>query len=96
MTERKAASPRTPAVMQDPARNRGVAFSAEERDVFGLTGRLPPAVLTLEEQAERAYIQLQSVPTPLVRNIYLGHLLDCNETLYFKVLSDHPAELLPV
>ena len=64
--------------------------------MFGLTGRLPSAVLTLEEQAERAYIQLQSVPTPLVGNIYLGHLRECNETLYFKVLSDHPAELLPV
>jgi malate dehydrogenase (oxaloacetate-decarboxylating) len=81
--------------MQDPARNRGVAFSAAERDLLGLTGRLPPAVLTLEEQAVRAYLQLRSASAPLVRNIYLEHLRCCNQTLYFKVLSDHPAELLP-
>ena len=82
--------------MQDPARNRGAAFSAAERDLFGLTGRLPSAVLTLEEQAERAYLQLQSAPAGLAGTIYLEHLRDSNETLYFKVLSDHPAELLPV
>jgi malate dehydrogenase (oxaloacetate-decarboxylating) len=82
--------------MHDPIRNRGVAFSAAERDLLGLTGRLPSAVLTLEEQAARAYIQLQSEPTSLARHVYLEQLHERNETLYFRVLSDHLAELLPV
>jgi malate dehydrogenase (oxaloacetate-decarboxylating) len=83
-------------MLQDPVRNRGVAFSAEERSELGLTGRLPSAVLTLDEQAQRAYIQLRSAPTGIARKVYLEQLHDRNETLYFKVLSDHLAELLPI
>jgi malate dehydrogenase (oxaloacetate-decarboxylating) len=83
-------------ILKDLFRNRGVAFSAEERDQLGLTGRLPSAVLTVGEQAERAYIQLRSAPASTTRKLYLEQLHDRNETLYFKVLSDHPAELLPI
>jgi hypothetical protein len=43
-----------PGVLQDPVSNRGVAFSQAERDRLGLTGRLPSAVLTLDQQALRA------------------------------------------
>jgi malic enzyme len=52
-------TPAVPGVLDDPMRNHGVAFSLAERQALGLTGRLPAAVLTLEEQAERAYRQLQ-------------------------------------
>jgi malate dehydrogenase (oxaloacetate-decarboxylating) len=68
----------------------------QERAELGLTGRLPSAVLTLDEQAERAYHQLQSAPTGIARKLYLEQLHDRNETLYFAVLSGHPAELLPI
>ena len=77
-------------------RNRGVAFSAAERQALGLTGRLPAAVLTLEEQAERAYRQLERQGRDLAKNVYMEQLHDRNEVLYFKVLLDHLAELLPV
>ncbi len=30
-----------PAVLNDPLRNRGVAFTPAEREALGLTGRLP-------------------------------------------------------
>jgi malate dehydrogenase (oxaloacetate-decarboxylating) len=40
-------------------RNRGVAFKAEEQKAPGLAGRLPAAVLTLEQQALRANQQLR-------------------------------------
>jgi malate dehydrogenase (oxaloacetate-decarboxylating) len=96
MSNRKPTSPRVPAILEDPVRNRGVAFSAEEREELGLTGRLPPMVLTLDEQSQRAYIQLQSQPGDVARRVFLEQLHDRNETLYFKMLSDHLAELLPV
>ena len=47
-------TPAEPAVLNDPLRNRGVAFTLAEREALGLTGRLPSGVLTLEEQAQRA------------------------------------------
>jgi malate dehydrogenase (oxaloacetate-decarboxylating) len=73
-----------------------VAFSAAEREALGLTGRLPAAVLTLEQQAERAYRQLQQQGSDLAKNVYLEQLHDRNETLYYRLLSDHLAELLPI
>jgi malate dehydrogenase (oxaloacetate-decarboxylating) len=89
-------SPAVPAILADPIRDRGVAFTEEEREAVGLTGRLPSAVLTLDQQAQRAYRQMQQQPGALGKNIYLEQLHDRNETLYFKVLTDHLTELLPV
>ncbi|MDX6343883.1 MAG: hypothetical protein QOH87_4021, partial [Trebonia sp.] len=82
--------------MDDPILNRGAAFSAAEREALGLTGRLPSAVLTLDEQARRAYRQLQDQGSDLAKNVYLEQLHDRNETLYYKLLGDHLAELLPI
>jgi malate dehydrogenase (oxaloacetate-decarboxylating) len=89
-------SPAVPAVLADPIRDRGVAFTETEREAVGLTGRLPSAVLTLDQQAQRAYRQVLQQPGDLAKNTYLEQLHDSNETLYFRVLTDHLAELLPV
>jgi malate dehydrogenase (oxaloacetate-decarboxylating) len=85
-----------PSVLTDPVRNRGVAFTVAERAALGLLGRLPSAVLTLEQQAQRAYAQLRRQGSDLAKNVYLEQLHDRNEVLYYKVLGDHLAELLPI
>ena len=84
------------SVLDDPMRNRGVAFSAAEREALGLTGRLPAGVLDLEQQARRVYRQLQTQGGDLAKNVYLEQLHDRNEVLYYRVLADHLTELLPV
>ena len=89
-------TPAVPGVLDDPMRNRGVAFTAAEREALGLTGRLPSGILTLDQQARRAYRQLQVQDGDLAKNVYMEQLHDRNEVLYFKVLLDHLAELLPV
>jgi malic enzyme len=53
-------------------------------------------VLTLEEQAERAHRQLHQQGTALAKNVYLEQLHDRNETLYYRVLSEHLTDLLPI
>jgi len=73
-----------------------VAFTPAEREALSLTGRLPSAVLTLDQQAQRAYRQLQVQGSDLAKNVYMEQLHDRNEVLYFKVLLDHLAELLPI
>ncbi|MFE4551818.1 NAD-dependent malic enzyme [Streptomyces sp. NPDC056785] len=95
-TTHSVRTPATPDVLQDPMSNHGVAFSAAERDTYGLTGRLPSSVLTLGQQAQRAYRQLQRQRDDLAKYVYLEQLHDRNETLYYRVLADHLAELLPV
>ena len=87
---------RIPAVLDDPFLNRGVAFTQAERQAPGLTGRLPAADLTLEEQARRACGQLQAQPSDLAQNVYLEQLHDRDEVLYYQVLADYLAGLLPI
>jgi malate dehydrogenase (oxaloacetate-decarboxylating) len=96
MSATTARTPATPAVLEDPILNRGVAFSAAEREALGLTGRLPAAVLTLAQQAQRAWQQLQVQGSDLAKNVYMEQLHDRNEVLYYRVLLDHLAELLPI
>ena len=88
--------PHVPAALTVPSFNRGVGFSREQRRSLGLTGRLPSGVLTLEHQAQRVWQQLQRLGTDLDRNLLLDQLRNRHEVLYFKVLSDHLAELMPV
>jgi malate dehydrogenase (oxaloacetate-decarboxylating) len=88
--------PAEPDVLNDPLRNRGVAFTLAEREALGLTGRLPSGVLTLAEQAGRAWQQLRAQSSDLAKNVYMEQLHDRNEVLYYRVLLDHLAELLPV
>jgi malate dehydrogenase (oxaloacetate-decarboxylating) len=88
--------PRVPAALISPSVNRGVGFTREERRQLGLTGRLPSAVLTLEQQADRVWRQLQSVATDLARNLLLEQLRYRHELLYYKVLIEHLPELMPV
>lgn len=92
-------APRTPAVpaaLTNPIVNRGSAFTSDERRRLGLTGRLPAGVLTLQQQADRVYRQLHELGSDIQRNLLLEQVHDRNETLYYKVLTDHLTELLPI
>ena len=89
-------APVIPDVLQDPIRDKGTAFTQAERDALGLAGRLPSAVLTLDQQAQRAYQQMLRQRDDLAKNVYMEQLHDRNEVLYYKVLADHLTELLPV
>ena len=86
----------TPDVMQNPLTNKGTAFTADERAKYGLTGRLPVAVETLDQQAARAYRQFASYENDMEKYIFLDQLHNRNEVLYYKLLTDHLAEMLPI
>ena len=88
--------PNKPAILADPLVNRGTAFTVDERQRFGLLGRLPAAVETLDQQASRAYKQVCRLDDDLDKYIYLEQLHDRNEVLYYKVVIDHLAEMLPI
>ena len=88
--------PARPAALTNPLTNRGTAFTLEERAKLGLTGRLPSAVETLDQQVARCYRQLKSLTTDLHRYIYLDQLHSRNEVLYYRLLTDHLPEMLPI
>ena len=76
--------------------NKGTGFTREEREELALTGLLPPRVVSMELQAERVLLNLRRQATDIDRYLSLMALLDRNETLFYRILIDHLAELLPV
>lgn len=78
-----------------PQLNKSTAFTQEERHAFGLLGKLPHRVETLDEQVKRAYLQYSSYTSRLQQNIYLNNLHDKNQILFYKLISRHLGEMLP-
>ncbi|NIF22839.1 MULTISPECIES: NAD-dependent malic enzyme [Pantoea] len=85
-----------PILLEFPLLNKGSAFSVEERNEFNLNGLLPEAVETIEEQAQRAWRQFQDFKTNIDKHIYLRNIQDTNETLFYRLLDNHLAEMMPI
>ena len=83
-------------LLHDPLRNKGTAFTEEERDRLGLRGLLPPKVCTQDEQVLRVLDNLQRKSTDLERYIYLIALQDRNETLFYRLVTDHLQKIMPL
>ena len=84
------------ALLDWPLLNKGSAFTDDERQALGLLGILPPHVSTLEEQVARAYENYRRKDTDLERYIFLGALQDRNETLFYRLVSEHITEMMPI
>ena len=96
---KSAKTPRVPrgeSLLNDPARNKGTAFTVEERRRYGLEGLLPSSVESLDRQLERVLRHLEVKPTDLERYIYLIGLADRNETLFYRTLMSDPPRLIPI
>ena len=84
------------AVLATPLLNRGTAFTPEERRALGLTGLLPSGVSTMEAQLRRTYAQFGRQADDLGKNVYLANLRDRNEVLFYRLLTEHLEEMLPI
>ncbi|WP_372612069.1 NAD-dependent malic enzyme [Halomonas sp.] len=85
-----------PSLLGMPLLNKGSAFSREERIELNLIGLLPQNVESIEEQSERAYRQYSQCQNALDRHIYLRAIQDDNETLFFRLVTEHLEEMLPI
>ena len=85
-----------PELLEDPMLNRGTAFTREERKALGLIGLLPSAFTPLEEQVKRCYAQYQEIEDDLRKHLFLDALQDTNEVLFYRLLSEHLSDMLPV
>lgn len=80
----------------DSLTTKGTAFSHDERCEYGLLGLLPVAVKTIAEQAAHTYTEFSTRRDDLDKHIYLRALQDRNETLFYRLLSEHIEEMLPI
>jgi len=83
-------------LLNNPALNKGTAFTEDERESFGLNGLLPPVIESLDDQVGRAYQAFSLKSNDLERHIYLRQLQDANEVLFYRLLLDHIDEMLPI
>merc|ERR1719239_1893898 len=77
-------------------RFKGMAFTLEERQTLGIHGLLPPRFKSLEEQADNSLRNLRRYTDPLNQYMYMVDLLDRNERLFYKLLSENIEELMPI
>jgi malate dehydrogenase (oxaloacetate-decarboxylating) len=77
-------------------RNKGTAFSNDERDELGLHGLLPPIVEDLETQLQRVRTEFAAAHGDLARHIFLRALQESNSVLFYRFLVDDVEELLPI
>ena len=83
-------------ILHDPIRNKGTAFTEDERDKLKLRGLLPPRVHSMAEQELRVLGNIRAKPTDLERYLYLIALQDRNENLFYRVVMNHVEEMMPI
>ena len=83
-------------VLSDPRINKGTAFGDDERHALGVTGLIPSGHVTLDQQVNRVYAQYLQQSTDLAKNVYLTDVHDRNEVLFYRLLTSHLSEMLPI
>jgi malate dehydrogenase (oxaloacetate-decarboxylating) len=76
--------------------NKGTAFSESERQQLGLRGKLPYSIESLQQQELRVYQQFSKKENNLEKHLYLRNLHNTNEVLFYKLVSQHLTEMLPI
>ncbi len=83
-------------LLQNPSTNHGTAFDRAQRDELRVRGMVPYRVTTLAEQAAAAIEQIRAKGSALEKYIGMASLHDRNEVLFYRVLVNHIAELMPI
>ena len=83
-------------LLRNPFSNKGTAFTKNERKKYDLTGFLPDAVRTIEEQEKLAYDRSKNFGSDLEKHLYLMNIYDTNRTLFYYLVGKHIAEFLPI
>src|SRR5688572_9375980 len=82
--------------LKDNKINKSTAFTAEERNKYGLQGLLPYSVSSQDTQVKRVMENLRNNKTDIGKYNYLSALQDRNVRLFYRTIIDNIEELLPI
>ncbi|MSR45057.1 MAG: NAD-dependent malic enzyme [Phycisphaerales bacterium] len=80
----------------DARLNKGMAFTEEEREAFGLLGLLPDGIESMAVQLDRARLQFDLQHSDLAKYQYLSALQDRQERLFYALLRSDFDRYMPI
>lgn len=85
-----------PDLLRYPLYNKGTGFTHTERRELGIEALLPAEYNDIDTQVERIFKSIFFDNNDVGRNISLAMLQDRNEVLFYKVLSQHLEQIMPI
>ncbi len=76
--------------------NKSTAFTAQERERFGLRGLLPHKINTQDMHQTRALGNLRRKAYDIEKYIFLSALQDRNEKLFYRLIIENVDEIMPL
>ncbi|KKK88650.1 hypothetical protein LCGC14_2741010, partial [marine sediment metagenome] len=83
-------------VLHDGTLNKSVAFTKEEREQLGLRGLLPYSIVSQDIQVKRVMNGIKRKAYDIERYILLSSLQDRDEKLFYRVVTNHIEEIMPL
>ena len=83
-------------LLREPALNKGLAFTMEERQTLRIHGLLPPTVVNQDIQQERVLLNFNSLATNLNKYVYLTDLQMRNKKLFYRILIENIEQMMPI
>ena len=83
-------------ILRDPRWNKSTAFTMEEREALGLRGLLPPTINTQDQQMGRILSNIRRKDSDIERYIALRALQGRSEKLFYRVVTEHIEEIMPL
>ncbi|XP_059154556.1 NADP-dependent malic enzyme-like [Physella acuta] len=83
-------------ILRDPVLNKGMAFTLEERQMLGIHGLLPPALLDQDQQVYQIMQNFHRWENDLDRFIFMQGVQDRSEKLFYRVITENVELMMPI
>ncbi|XP_052811974.1 NADP-dependent malic enzyme-like [Mya arenaria] len=83
-------------LIRDPNYSKGMCFTLQERQLLGLQGLLPPAILNQDQQVYFVMQNFYRWENDLDRYIYMMSLQERNERLFYRTIMQNVELMMPI